>query len=119
MGRIYLEYLPTPDYYKCSTCNVHLVQVKDLVSKSFQGKTGKAYLFNNVINIFKGPEEEKIMMTGLHKVCDIHCKNCLKVVGWTYLYAFEESEKYKVGKYIVERAYLKKQGGQLDSQSSP
>ena len=36
-------------------------------------------------NVFVGPEEEKIMMTGLHKVCDVHCKNCLKVIGWTYV----------------------------------
>ena len=28
----------------------------------------------NRVNVFTGPEQEKIMMTGLHKVCDISCK---------------------------------------------
>jgi hypothetical protein len=35
--------------------------------------------------VFLGPEEEKIMMTGLHKVCDLHCKGCMKIIGWTYV----------------------------------
>ena len=38
------------------------------------------------INIFEGPEEEKIMLTGVHKVCDIRCKTCMKIVGWKYVY---------------------------------
>lgn len=37
------------------------------------------------VNVLKGPEQEKIMMTGLHRVCDINCKVCLKLVGWTYV----------------------------------
>lgn len=40
------------------------------------------------VNVFLGPEQEKIMMTGLHRVCDIHCKSCLKAVGWTYVSFF-------------------------------
>jgi hypothetical protein len=35
--------------------------------------------------VFLGPETEKIMMTGLHRVSDIHCKACMKLVGWTYV----------------------------------
>ena len=54
------------------------------------------------------------MMTGLHTVCDIFCKSCLKLVGWTYVlllsslqvFAYNESEKYKEGKFIVEKAYM-------------
>ena len=42
-------------------------------------------LFSYSVNVFLGPEQEKIMMTGLHKVCDIHCKTCMKIVGWTYV----------------------------------
>ena len=59
-------------------------------------------------------------MTGLHRVCDIHCKTCMKIIGWTYViiihlnlnfkqvFAYETSEKYKEGKFIVERALIKK-----------
>ena len=29
-------------------------------------------------------------------------------IGWTYVFAYEQSEKYKEGKFIIERAYMAK-----------
>ena len=51
-------------------------------------------------------------MTGLHKVCDLFCCNCDTLIGWKYVSyqlrvqeeAYEETEKYKEGKFIIERA---------------
>jgi hypothetical protein len=37
------------------------------------------------INIIKGPSEDRMLMTGLHTVCDIYCVYCLSVVGWKYV----------------------------------
>jgi rRNA maturation protein Nop10 len=34
---------------------------------------------------------------------DIHCTQCGKVVGWKYVKAFESSQKYKEGRYILEK----------------
>ena len=48
------------------------------------------------------------MMTGLHTVKSVMCKSCRQVVGWTYVYAYEASEKYKEGKFIIERSYMLK-----------
>mmetsp|Transcript_22172 Transcript_22172/g.34323 ORF Transcript_22172/g.34323 Transcript_22172/m.34323 type:complete len:109 (+) Transcript_22172:356-682(+) len=48
------------------------------------------------------------MMTGLHTVKDISCKNCRKQLGWTYVKAFEPSQKYKEGSFILERAFVSK-----------
>ena len=56
MGRLFLEYLNSKNYYVCFTCNTHLVDKSELTSKvtcslklqNFHGKTGKAYLFNKV-----------------------------------------------------------------------
>lgn len=45
-------------------------------------------------------------MTGLHTVCDIFCKRCKGMVGWTYLRAYESSQKYKEGKFIIEKINL-------------
>lgn len=85
-----------------------MVDKEQLVSKNFHGKTGKAYLFNQCINVDFGPEKNKVMMTGLHTVKSVICKCCRQVIGWTYVYAYEESEKYKEGKFIVEREYMAK-----------
>lgn len=35
-------------------------------------------------------------------VADISCAICEKVVGWKYVDAREEAQKYKVGKFILE-----------------
>ena len=41
--------------------------------------------FIDSINIVKGPLEDRMLMTGLHTVCDIYCNNCQAVVGWKYV----------------------------------
>ena len=44
--------------------------------QSFQGRHGRAFLFNNVVNITLGPKEDRLLMTGLHTVADIYCIHC-------------------------------------------
>jgi len=108
MGKLFLEYLSCNNIYVCSTCKVHLTSYNDLISKAFRGRGGKAYLFNNVVNTCSGPKEERLLLSGMHVVCDIFCKGCNAVVGWKYEQAFDESQKYKEGKFILEKAQLRK-----------
>lgn len=35
-------------------------------------------------------------------VSDLHCNICGTILGWKYVEASEESQKYKVGKFILE-----------------
>lgn len=53
--------------------------------QSFQGSQGRAYLFNSVVNVGCGPAEERVLLTGLHAVADIHCENCKTTLGWKYV----------------------------------
>lgn len=41
-------------------------------------------------------------MTGAHTVGDISCSQCGSVLGWKYVAAEEEGQRYKVGKFILE-----------------
>ena len=41
-----------------------------------------------------------------HRVSDIFCKRCSTLVGWTYAKAYELSQKYKEGKFIIEKINL-------------
>jgi hypothetical protein len=84
-----------------SRCELALYD--ELVSKAFQGRNGRAYLFGNVINVKKGKQEKRYLTTGLHVVCDIFCQGCEGNIGWFYKEAYEPSQKYKVGKFIIER----------------
>lgn len=61
------------------------------------------------INVITGPDEERALITGLHVVCDLYCSCCKNIVGWKYVDAQEETQKYKIGKYILEKAKIKKE----------
>lgn len=49
-----------------------------------------------------------MLMTGIHTVADIVCNQCQVKIGWKYLRALEKPQKYKEGKYIVEKAKVSK-----------
>lgn len=74
--------------------------------QNFRGQHGKAYLFNNVVNITTAEPVERNMTTGRHIVRDIMCRQCKETVGWKYDKAYESSEKYKEGKFILEEELL-------------
>uniref|UniRef100_A0A8C3JCY7 Yippee like 4 n=1 Tax=Calidris pygmaea TaxID=425635 RepID=A0A8C3JCY7_9CHAR len=79
--------------------------------RSFQGSHGRAYLFNSVVNVGCGPAEQRLLLTGLHSVADIFCQSCKTTLGWKYEQAFESSQKYKEGKFIIEMSHMVKENG--------
>lgn len=58
------------------------------------------------MNIQQGEAGERNMTTGRHVVRDIWCRQCKEIVGWKYDRAYESTEKYKEGKYILEQELL-------------
>uniref|UniRef100_A0A8D8Y4I4 Protein yippee-like n=1 Tax=Cacopsylla melanoneura TaxID=428564 RepID=A0A8D8Y4I4_9HEMI len=138
MVKTFQAYLPNCHRtYSCIHCRAHLASHDELISKSFQGSQGRAYLFNSVVNVGCGPAEERVLHTGLHAVAniyckietisfmcyrvnvgcvthavaDIYCESCKTTLGWKYEQAFESSQKYKEGKYIIELAHMIKENG--------
>eukprot|EP00389_Voromonas_pontica_P001000 GDKH01001492.1.p2 GENE.GDKH01001492.1~~GDKH01001492.1.p2 ORF type:complete len:118 (-),score=5.84 GDKH01001492.1:683-1036(-) len=112
MGRVFLRWIESPSgTYRCNSCHAHLADIVDLVSKDFHGTLGKAYLFASCVNVACLPAEERVLVTGMHTVCDICCVNCKTIVGWKYLKAFEPDQKYKEGKVILEKARMYKEDG--------
>ncbi|KAL4351921.1 hypothetical protein GQ457_06G006200 [Hibiscus cannabinus] len=102
MGRLFVITLEG-NVYSCKHCRTHLALLDDLISKSFHCRHGKAYLFDKVVNITVGEKEERMMITGMHTVVDIFCVECGSIVGWKYEFAREKTQKYKEGKFILER----------------
>ena len=120
--------------YTCA-CGMHLARHSALLSKAFQGRFGQAFLFeaayvapaistclpppaptrhhhHNIpqcsVNVSLGPVEDRMLLTGMHTVADLFCVGCGQPLGWQYLEAFEESQKYKEGRVILEVAKLRK-----------
>jgi hypothetical protein len=57
-----------PCVYVCLSCRTHLSAHDSIISKAFQGRHGRAYLFGDVVNINSGPTENRLLLTGLHVV---------------------------------------------------
>ncbi|XP_028554139.1 putative yippee-like protein Os10g0369500 isoform X2 [Dendrobium catenatum] len=116
MGLLFVETLPGPKVFKCKLCKVDSASQDEIVSKDFQGR----------VNVCLGPNEDRHLLSGLHTVNDVHCSSCQQILGWRYLLeeknfyaahrtkkkekAYEESQKYKEGKYILEKAKVMKVG---------
>ncbi|KAJ4829173.1 hypothetical protein Tsubulata_007036 [Turnera subulata] len=93
-----------PRMYGCSNCRNLISLHDDIVSKTFRGKSGRAFLFSHAMNIVLGPQEDRNLITGLHTVADIYCADCRQMLGWKYEKAHLASEKYKEGKFVLEKA---------------
>ncbi|XP_053923316.1 protein yippee-like 4 isoform X4 [Cuculus canorus] len=63
------------------------------------------------VNVGCGPAEQRLLLTGLHSVADIFCQSCKTTLGWKYEQAFESSQKYKEGKFIIETSHMVKENG--------
>ncbi|KAF3592539.1 hypothetical protein DY000_02027423 [Brassica cretica] len=98
-----------PRLYSCCNCRNHVGLHDDIISKAFQGRTGRAFLFSHAMNVVLGAKEDRNLLTGLHTVADISCADCNEPLGWKYERAYEASQKYKEGKFIFEKAKIVKE----------
>ncbi|KAF3914768.1 hypothetical protein ABW20_dc0100662 [Dactylellina cionopaga] len=100
----------TTSYLHCSTCRTNLCFASSVISKGFTGRHGRAYLVTHLIpsNIIHGKPTSRALQTGAHTVSDISCKICGSTLGWKYIHAEERSQRYKIGKYILETGRVAK-----------
>ncbi|KNA13177.1 hypothetical protein SOVF_119110 isoform A [Spinacia oleracea] len=102
MGRVFLVELDGKAY-RCRFCDSPLALAEDVLSRSFSCRQGRAYLFENAVNVTVGPEEDRLMMSGMHTVADVFCCGCGQLLGWKYMVARDKNQKYKEGKVVLER----------------
>jgi hypothetical protein len=120
-------YLTTShSHLRCARCLSDLALSTQIISKGFMGRHGRAYLvapnttpstcdpillrtakqkdkaLPNLPNTFTHRPVHRELVTGAHTVGDISCAQCGSVLGWKYIAAAEESQRYKVGKFILE-----------------
>lgn len=74
-----------------------------------QAKSGPAYMFREAMNIVVGQKHEKQLITGNFMIADIYCANCRQELGWKYIRAFSDRQKYKEGRFIIEKANILKE----------
>ncbi|KAJ3568966.1 hypothetical protein NPX13_g6239 [Xylaria arbuscula] len=102
-----------PETIRCSTCGTDFAFYSQIMSKSFTGRYGRAFLIappggssqkagSDLINITVGKPEPRNLSTGPHVVSDIRCAFCRAYVGWKYIDAVKRNQQYKIGKFILE-----------------
>ncbi|KAL5040905.1 hypothetical protein BDW71DRAFT_212658 [Aspergillus fruticulosus] len=100
---------------RCSTCAAELCLTTQIISKGFTGRHGRAYLVSaestvtapsypgdSLPNTLLQSPVSRNLVTGAHTVSDIECVFCGSVLGWKYIKAEDESQRYKIGKFILE-----------------
>lgn len=54
--------------YACGTCSLEVALQDELVSRSFQGTSGPAYLFRTAVNVDIGTKTSKQLLSGKHVI---------------------------------------------------
>lgn len=105
--------------FLCGTCEAPLTNRSEIISTRFSGATGRAFLFKRVVNLNYSEIQDRIMLTGRHLVRDVSCKACGTKLGWIYEFATEESQRYKEGHVILERALVNEVPSFVDAEDPP
>jgi hypothetical protein len=66
MGRKFLDHPGGSRIYSCANCDTPLTNRGELVSTRFTGATGRAFLFNKVVNLCFSETENRIMVGGAY-----------------------------------------------------
>ncbi|XP_043261830.1 protein yippee-like 5 isoform X2 [Colletes gigas] len=111
MGVIFLEHIGGTRLFSCAACDTNLTNRGQLISTRFTGATGRAFLFNKVVNLNYSEVQDRVMLTGRHMVRDVSCKNCDAKLGWVYEFATDDNQRYKEGRVILERALVTESDG--------
>lgn len=109
---------PPVSYIRCARCAAELCLTDQIVSRGFTGRFGRAYLVAPLessrstsarkVTIPSLPNTHTLkavprqLVTGAHTVSDVICAGCGVGLGWKYVHAEEESQRYKIGKFILE-----------------
>ncbi|GJE98332.1 hypothetical protein PsYK624_145600 [Phanerochaete sordida] len=92
--------------YACRHCRVRIAQRSSVLSWEFRGATGKAALFTNAANVALAKMSVMLMDSGAYRVQNAACAACGEPLGWKFVRAAEQAEKWKEGHLVLELARL-------------
>jgi len=75
---------------------------------------GTGWTAGDLPNTYTHKPVPRQLVTGAHTVSDISCRNCGCVLGWKYVHAEEDSQRYKIGKFILETKRIVKSADWVD-----
>ncbi|KAJ3724521.1 hypothetical protein EV361DRAFT_624892 [Lentinula raphanica] len=115
---------PIPRALACKRCMTTITSISLLLpleaippeSRAFRGFSGKASLFTEIRNVALSKARVRLMATGAHTMQELTCTKCSAYLGWKIVKAFEDSERWKEGHFLME---LENLCARIDPNSSP
>lgn len=96
-----------PNILRCNGCHNQISLNKFVISTNFYGNYGPALFVSDVLNVKLSDDKSfQRMRTGRYVVKTIYCRQCQTNIGWKYLFSEEDGEKYKEGRFVIERTQL-------------
>lgn len=95
--------------YCCKTCGMDIASAKAVMwSDCKMGRSNESgMLFGATVNAERtGKVTVTHLATGDYEVQDVRCQKCSTSLGWTYLKAFTEKNKFKEGSTILYKRLL-------------
>eukprot|EP00931_Biecheleriopsis_adriatica_P102605 TRINITY_DN77550_c0_g1_i1.p1 TRINITY_DN77550_c0_g1~~TRINITY_DN77550_c0_g1_i1.p1 ORF type:complete len:555 (-),score=62.96 TRINITY_DN77550_c0_g1_i1:43-1707(-) len=93
--------------YHCSRCRSPILRTKDIVSTNYHGARGPAFLVSHLYNtVVERVPYSAAFVTGAYSVCNVACAGCSIPIAKKYVDAREPSNRYKVGKFLLERTLI-------------
>ncbi|KAL4519537.1 hypothetical protein Ndes2526B_g01875 [Nannochloris sp. 'desiccata'] len=97
MGRLFVEYIEEGcgSKYACK-CGLDVAGEESLVWEGIMGSNHPALLFRRSVNLDSfGPKREECLSTGKYVLQDVACRACSANLGWKYVHAEAQDQKYK------------------------
>ena len=76
-------------------------------NQKFKGVHGEAFFVNKLSNyLIARKHQTRHLITGVFKIADVKCKQCMATIGWKYLEAGSISQKYKENRFVIEATLI-------------
>lgn len=110
MGRPFLQFV-TDDSPRmvCVSCGRDVASCGRIIWEGYMGAQEPAFLMRSTVNLEQaGSPRHEHLSTGLYTLMDVVCSGCHSPMGWQYLQASHEDQKYKEGATLLRHSMLKK-----------
>jgi hypothetical protein len=109
MGRVFKEFLDGRGgkKYVCKCCLSDVALEKSTIWEGYMGSELPALLFSSTVNTHRDvkPRKEELS-TGLYTLVDVFCRDCGVELGWEYIEASNQAQKYKEKTFLLQKEML-------------
>lgn len=111
MGRLFVEYLEDErgPKFVCAQCECDVACYSSLIWEGFMGAQQPAYLFRATVNLEPcSSHRQEALSSGTYTLVDVSCRCCAQQLGWQYIQACNEEQKYKEGGVLLAQATVQR-----------